>query len=156
MISRNDKGYEITLPLSVVDIQQIIPHRYPFLYLDQVIEFSNRERIIGIKNVSINEPFFVGHFPDRPIMPGVLVLEALAQLGVIFAKLSSGGISPDGLMVFSGVDAVRFRRPVMPGDILRLEMSLLRSRIGYWKMQGAAKVGDEVAAEGVLMAMELR
>jgi 3-hydroxyacyl-[acyl-carrier-protein] dehydratase len=143
------------LPLSSVDIQQIIPHRYPMLLVDRVIEFSDAEKIVGIKNVSANESFFQGHFPNQPIMPGVLMLEALAQLGVLFAKLTTGGVPIDSLTVFAGVEEVRFRRQVVPGDQLRLEMSLIKRRRGLWKMQGLASVNGEVAVEGILTAAEI-
>ncbi len=149
-------AFKIETPLNVEQICEIIPHRYPFLLLDKVTEFHDPEWIEGQKNVTANEYFFVGHFPARPIMPGVLILEALAQLGAVFAKVATGGAEADRLVVFSGCDEIRFRRPVVPGDVLRLRMQKIKSKFGHWKMQGTAWVGDEVACEGILMATEVR
>ena len=118
----------VTLPLGIDDIRRIIPHRYPFLFVDKVVEFEDSVRIVGIKNVSANEPFFEGHFPEKPIMPGVIILEALAQMGALFAKLSSGGVRGKKLIVFAGAESVRFRKLVFPGDVLRLEVSSHRRR----------------------------
>ena len=143
-------------PLSVEDIRKLIPHRYPMLLVDRVTEFVDNERIVGFKNVTANEEFFQGHFPEIPLMPGVLMLEALAQLGVLFSRISDGGGPSDKLNVFAGVDEVRFRRPVVPGDRLNLEMTLLKRRKGLWKMKGVASVDGEVAVEGILTAAEAR
>ena len=145
----------IELPLGTAQIQEIIPHRYPFLMIDKVVEFVDGERIVGIKNVSSNEPFFQGHFPGRPVMPGVLIIEALAQLGVIYAKLIDGGVPSNKLCVFSGVDAVRFRRQVFPGDVLRLELSSVKRKLVHWKMEAEAYVGEEKAVSGVIKATEI-
>lgn len=146
---------ELDLPLRTQEIQEILPHRYPFLLIDLVTKFEDRISIQGVKNVTINEPFFMGHFPGRPIMPGVLILEAMAQLGALFAKLSTGGVTPEKLIVFSGADDVRFRQPVVPGDILVMNMTLQKAKFGHWKMHGQALVGTEVAAEGILKATEV-
>jgi beta-hydroxyacyl-ACP dehydratase FabZ len=143
------------LPLLVTDIEEIIPHRYPMLLVDRVVEVVDGEKIVGIKNVSANEPFFRGHFPGQPIMPGVLMLEALAQLGVIYARVCSEAVDGQGLYVFAGADAVKFRRPVVPGDVLTLEMTLIKRRRGLWKMEGAASVDGEVAVQGILTAAQL-
>ncbi len=142
------------LPLTSTEIEKIIPHRFPMLLVDRVTEFYDGERIVGFKNVTANESFFQGHFPGQPIMPGVLMLEALAQLGVLFSKLTTGGIPPEVLSVFAGVEEVRFRRQVIPGDTLTMTMALIKRRRGIWKMQGVAKVGDEVAVDGILIAAE--
>ena len=139
-------------PLLTADIQKIIPHRYPMLLVDRVLEFKDGEYAIGQKNVSANEGFFSGHFPGRPIMPGVITLESLAQLGVIFARLCSDGVDGEGLYVFAGCENVKFRRPIVPGDVVRLEMRLIKRRGGIWKMQGTASVDGEVAVEGILIA----
>lgn len=153
VIKWGDNSY--TLPFSAIDIQSILPHRYPFIMIDQVTEFVDLDYIQGVKLVSANEPFFNGHFPNRPIMPGVLILEALAQIGAIFAKLATGGATPDKLIVFSGATDVRFRRPVVPGDILTLRMGEHRKRGQHWRMVGSAKVGDAMAAEAIIMATEI-
>lgn len=146
---------ELQLPLRTNEIQEILPHRYPFLLIDLVTKFEDRVSIQGIKNVTINEPFFLGHFPGRPIMPGVLILEAMAQLGALFAKLSTDGVVPEKLIVFSGADDVRFRKPVVPGDVLVMNMNLIKAKFGHWKMTAQALVGDEIVAEGLLKATEV-
>ncbi len=147
----------VKLPLTAVDLLQILPHRYPFLLVDKVIAFEDGKGATGIKNVTSNEQFFQGHFPGQPIMPGVLIVEALAQMGVIYAKLSSAApkdIVP--LVVFSGCESLRFRRQVVPGDTLRLEVEFIRRKIVHWKIRGTAYVEDSVAVEGVLTATEIR
>lgn len=130
------------------EIQKIIPHRYPFLMVDRIIELEEGKRAVGIKNVSGNEPYFQGHFPENPIMPGVLIMEALAQVGavVVLKKAEFAG----HLALFAGMDEVRFRRPVLPGDTLRLEVELTKFRglLGFG--EGKAFVGDELAAQGKL------
>ncbi|HMO17031.1 MAG TPA: 3-hydroxyacyl-ACP dehydratase FabZ [Oligoflexia bacterium] len=143
---------EIKFPLKNKDILELLPHRYPMLLVDRVFGLSGDDTIIGIKNVSANEAFFEGHFPANPIMPGVLILEALAQLGVIYAKICEEAVDRQGLYVFAGADSVRFRRPVVPGDVLQLEMKLLTRKKRIWKMEGKASVEGEMAAEGVLTA----
>ncbi len=154
-MEKQDVASELKLPLRTPEIMEILPHRYPFLLVDKVTEFVDRTSIQGVKNITINEPFFVGHFPGRPIMPGVLILEAMAQLGALFAKLSTGGVTPEKLIVFSGADDVRFRHPVVPGDILVINMQLIKAKFGHWKMSGQALVGTDVAAEGILKATEV-
>jgi len=131
--------------LESVDIQKILPHRYPFLLVDRIVEISE-DRVVGIKNVTVNEPFFVGHFPGRPIMPGVLILEALAQVGAV-AVLSRPEHSGK-LALFAGLDKVRFKRQVLPGDTLRLEMTLERMRGPIGRGMGVATVEGQVAAQG--------
>lgn len=145
---------EIVMPLKIMDIEKILPHRYPMLLVDRVLEFEFGKRIVGYKNITMNEHFFVGHFPERPLFPGVLMLEALAQLGVIFFKLNSPESARDKLIVFAGVDNAKFRRLVIPGDVLKLEMDLIKMRSGIWKMQGRASVDGETAAEALLTAAE--
>ncbi len=135
-------------------VQQILPHRYPFLLVDRVLEFVDGERLLALKNVTINEPFFVGHFPGMPVMPGVLICEALAQAGALFAYRCSGGVAPQRPILLAGLDRVRFRRPVVPGDQLRLEVRLIRHRGPLWKIAGSATVDGQLAAEAELMAME--
>lgn len=138
-----------------MDIQHILrrlPHRYPFLLVDRVLEFEKDVRIKALKNVTMNEPFFAGHFPARPVMPGVLILEALAQTAALLSFESAGqDISDDMVVYFVGIDGARFKRPVEPGDQLILEATLDRSRAGIYKYKTKAFVGNEVAAEAVLM-----
>ncbi|HHY60222.1 MAG TPA: 3-hydroxyacyl-ACP dehydratase FabZ [Clostridia bacterium] len=135
------------------DIQRIIPHRYPFLLVDRILELEPGKRAVGIKNVTANEPFFVGHFPGYPVMPGVLVMEALAQVGAV-ALLQMPEFQ--GKLAFlAGLENVRFRRQVVPGDVLRLEVELTRLKGRVGKGLGRALVGEEVAAEGeILFAVE--
>ena len=140
----------IALPIPVEKIQGLLPHRYPFALVDRIIEYVPGERATGIKNVTVNEPHFQGHFPGRPIMPGVLIVEAMAQVGGIVLTQMPDVVS--GLFVFAGIDKVRFRRPVVPGDQLILTTVLLsvrRKRFG--KMQATAHVEGQLAAEGELM-----
>jgi len=139
-------------PLLTKEIRDLLPHRYPMLLVDRVLVIEDDNRIVGIKNVTANEEFFQGHFPEQPIFPGVLMLEALAQLGVIFAKICSDSVDKNQLYVFAGADEVRFRRPVVPGDVLKLEMSLIARKRAIWKMKGVASVDGEVAIEGILTA----
>lgn len=136
------------------DILRLLPHRFPFLLVDRILELGS-ERALTLKNVSINEPFFPGHFPGRPVMPGVLVIEALAQSAALLA-LRSVASDGDTLFMLTGVDKVRFRRRVIPGDQLKMEVTLLKSRRPLWKMRGEARVDGELAAEAELLAMEVR
>ncbi|MBP6854210.1 MAG: 3-hydroxyacyl-ACP dehydratase FabZ [Rhodoferax sp.] len=139
----------------MMDIHQILkqlPHRYPILLVDRVLEVEKGVRIKALKNVSINEPYFLGHFPHRPVMPGVLILEAMAQAAALlsFATL---GVTPDDKTVyyFAGIDAARFKRPVEPGDQLIMDVSLDRAKAGIFKYKGVTRVGDQVACEAELM-----
>lgn len=139
----------------VLDIQRILrklPHRYPFLLVDRVIEFERDRSIKALKNVSINEPFFNGHFPGRPVMPGVLMLEALAQTSALLS-FESSGTEPgdDSVVYFVGIDGARFKRPVVPGDQLVLEAAIERSRGGIFKYRTKASVDGELAVEAELM-----
>ncbi len=140
------------LPLFTQEICELLPHRYPFLLVDRITEFVKGEHIVGYKNITINEPYFTGHFPGRPIMPGVFMLEALAQIGSIFAKLTATEAAADKLVVLSGLDDVRFRRQVIPGDVLKLEMFNETLKMRYWKMRGVASVDGKVAAEARFLA----
>ncbi len=141
--------------LDIKEIFKNLPHRYPFLLVDRIVEITGNERIVGIKNVSINEPFFQGHFPSRPVMPGVLICEALAQVGAIFAHNARGGMDGEKVFVLTGLDDVKFKKPVEPGDQLRLELTCLKRRGSYWKMQGVALVDGKVVAQAVISAMEI-
>jgi beta-hydroxyacyl-ACP dehydratase FabZ len=138
--------------LDIQMIMQRLPHRYPFLLIDRILRISPGEEIVALKNVTINEPFFQGHFPVRPIMPGVLIVEALAQAGGVLAYETRREEHSDGLIYFMGIDSVRFRRPVVPGDQLVLEARLLKLRARAAKMAGRALVDDQLVAEAELMA----
>jgi beta-hydroxyacyl-ACP dehydratase FabZ len=133
-------------------IMQLLPHRYPFLLVDRILELTPGDRVVALKNVTINEPFFQGHFPGRPIMPGVLIIEAMAQAGGILANESAPTGQKGRLIYFMGMDKVRFRKPVVPGDQIILEAKLLKLRSKAAKMFGTATVGGQLAAEAELMA----
>jgi beta-hydroxyacyl-ACP dehydratase FabZ len=133
-------------------IQEILPHRYPFLLVDKIIELVPRERIVGIKQVTINEYFFRGHFPEAPVMPGVLIIEALAQVGAILA-LREFEDRGKKIPFFSGIEKARFRRPVVPGDTLTLEVVPLRMGSRVQKMRGLARVDGQLAAEAEIMSV---
>ncbi|MEJ2657567.1 MAG: 3-hydroxyacyl-ACP dehydratase FabZ [Desulfobacterales bacterium] len=140
---------------SVLDIQEImklIPHRYPFILIDRILELTPRERIVALKNVTINEPFFQGHFPQNPIMPGVLIIEAMAQAGAVLTAKSLGKEFHDSLIYFMGIDKVKFRIPVTPGDQVIFEMKFLKQRAKVFKMAGMAYVDKKIVAEAELMA----
>lgn len=138
--------------MDIHEILQYLPHRYPILLVDRVLECEPGKHIVGIKNVSINEPFFQGHFPHHPVMPGVLIIEALAQISAILSFKTLGN-KPDDRSVyyFVGIDDARFKRPVIPGDQLLLEATLERNVRGIWKFNTQAKVGEVLAAEAKLM-----
>ncbi len=135
--------------LDIKEIIKLIPHRYPFLLIDKIVELEEGKRGVAVKNVTMNEPFFQGHFPDHPIMPGVLIVEALAQVGVVMALRMPA--AEGKIVYFAGIDGVRFRRPVVPGDQLRLEVETIWVRGALGKMKGKATVDGEVAAEGEFM-----
>ncbi len=139
----------------MMDIHQILkqlPHRYPFILVDRVLELEKGKRIVALKNVTINEPFFMGHFPHRPVMPGVLMLEAMAQAAALLA-FDTLGTTPDDKTVyyFAGIDSARFKRPVEPGDQLVMTVALDRSKSGIFKFSAQAHVGTELACEAQLM-----
>lgn len=133
----------------ISDILNILPHRYPFLLVDRVLESDGCSRMVAVKNVTINEPFFSGHFPEHPVMPGVLVVEALAQVGVILL-FSRDEDRKSKLVYFSGIDSCRFRQPVIPGDQLRLEINVIKQRARFYKMRGEASVDGTLVAEAEL------
>ena len=141
-----------------MDIQEILahlPHRYPFLLVDRVLECEPGKRLVAVKNVSVNEPMFTGHFPQRPIFPGVLIMEALAQATGILA-FRTRNKTPDGtsLYYFAGIDNCRFKQPVLPGDQIILEVELIKEKRGIWKFTGVAKVDGKVVAVADLMCAE--
>ena len=134
--------------MDIYKILKQLPHRYPFLLVDRVLSIDKGKSIRALKNVTINEPFFEGHFPRRPVMPGVLMLEALAQAAALLAFDATGSIpDEDSVYYFAGLDAVRFKRPVVPGDQLILEVELLRTKAGVFKFKARALVGEELAVE---------
>lgn len=139
--------------MDVSAIASLLPHRYPFLLVDRVVELAAGDRIVALKNVTVNEPFFVGHFPQRPLMPGVLICEALVQAGGILARASVAPLDEalerpaNRLAMLTGLDRARFRRQVSPGDQLRLEVAILRRRGTFWKMEGKARVDEKIVAE---------
>ncbi len=135
--------------LDVVQIQGILPHRYPFLLIDRVVEIERKTRIVALKNVTVNEPFFQGHFPGYPIMPGVLIVEAIAQAGasLLLTELSDRG---DKLTFFTGIEKAKFRRPVVPGDQLRIEVKVIVWRMTAVKMQGTVTVDGKTVCEAVV------
>ena len=134
---------------TVTEIMQILPHRYPFLLVDRIIELEPNKRIVGLKNVTINEEFFQGHFPGAPVMPGVLIIEAMAQVAgvMIYRDLPD---RESKLIYFTGIENARFRRPVLPGDQLRIEMELLNRRNNFGKLQGRATVDGKLVAEAIV------
>ena len=138
------------------DIQEIIntiPHRYPFLLVDRILEFEKNKRIVGFKNVTINEPFFQGHFPGHPIMPGVLLLEAMAQTGAVLALKSYTGDVQSKVIYFMSIDKAKFRKPVVPGDQVRFELEILKMRGNITSLRAEAKVDGALVAEAERMAM---
>ena len=132
-------------------IQALLPHRYPFLLIDRVVEIGP-DKLVAIKNVSANEPFFQGHFPGHPVMPGVLVVEAMAQAGAVLAGKAAGFDPSTHVVYFMAMDKVKFRRPVVPGDQLVIEVVPLRKGGAVWKLKGAARVDGQVVAEGEFLA----
>ena len=141
--------------MDVVEIQNLLPHRYPFLLIDRVVEFHEGQSLTGIKNVTVNEPFFQGHFPEKPVMPGVLILEALAQAtGLLAFRSGNRGAERDSLYYLVGIDKARFKQPVEPGDQLRLSVDLIKTRRGIWVFDTAATVNGNTAATAEIMCTE--
>jgi 3-hydroxyacyl-[acyl-carrier-protein] dehydratase len=133
-------------------ISRMIPHRYPFLMVDRVVEIVADTSAVGIKNVTVNEPFFQGHFPGHPIMPGVLIVEAMAQTAAILAVATIGSDAAGKLVYFMTIDEARFRRPVVPGDQLRIKVVKQQKKLSVWKFMGHASVGSRTAAEAIISA----
>ncbi len=138
--------------IDAIEVQSILPHRYPFLLVDRVVEFERGQRAVGLKNVTINEPYFQGHFPGHPIFPGVLIVEALAQLGGVLA-IRSSSVEGAPTVYLTGIDKAKFRKPVIPGDQLRLEVDVIKRRPPFWKIRGRAYVGADLVCEAESTAM---
>ncbi|CAH2030522.1 3-hydroxyacyl-ACP dehydratase FabZ [Trichlorobacter ammonificans] len=143
---------DVTLPMDVNGIMAILPHRYPFLLVDRIVELEHGTRCVGIKNVTINEPFFPGHFPGHPVMPGVLIVEAMAQVAGIMAYLASDDETRKKVSYFMAIDNAKFRKPVVPGDQLRIEIVTTLSRRGIWGVDGKAYVDGKLVTEASLKA----
>ena len=138
--------------IEIHKVLQMLPHRYPFLLVDRVLDYTKGDRLTAIKNVTINEPFFPGHFPNRPVMPGVLVVEAIAQAcGLLTFVSEEDLLTEKGVFLFVGIDKARFKRQVEPGDQLRFEVKMVRKMRGIWMYQGNAFVGEELACSAELM-----
>jgi 3-hydroxyacyl-[acyl-carrier-protein] dehydratase len=143
------------MPMDVNEVRQYLPHRYPFLLVDRVEELVEGQYIVATKNVSINEPFFNGHFPQMPVMPGVLIVEAMAQAAGILGFKTVGKTPEDGsIYLFAGVDGVKFKRQVVPGDQLTLKVDYVSDRRNIWKFEGKAYVGDELAATASITCVD--
>ncbi len=140
------------MTMDILEIQSLIPHRYPFLLIDRVLEIEPLKRIVALKNVTMNEPFFQGHFPGAPVMPGVLIIEAMAQAGalLLFREVPD---RENKLMYFAAIEEARFRKPVTPGDQLRMEVSVLKYRSGYGKLEGKAYVDGNVVCEAIITSV---
>jgi len=137
--------------VDIHEILKLLPHNYPFLLVDRILEYEPSKRIVGIKNVTFNEPFFAGHFPNKPIMPGVLIVEAMAQTGGVLAFKSFPDMK--GSVFFIGIDNARFRKPVIPGDQLKFVVEVVKHKREIWVFEGQAFVNGEIVAEATIMAM---
>lgn len=149
-----NEGQEQKVIYDANQILRILPHRYPFLMVDKIVEFEDNKRIVGIKNVTFNEPFFSGHFPGQPVMPGVMVLEAMAQTAAILAKESADGVRPDKTVFLVGATDCKWKRKVLPGDTLRIEMISERKRRPLWVMSGQVSVDGQFVASATISAAE--
>jgi len=148
----SDQIAEPDIVMDAIEVQAILPHRYPFLLVDRVVEFDSGRRAVGLKNVTVNDPYFQGHFPGRPVFPGVLIVEALAQLGGVLA-IRSSSVEGSPIVYLTGIDKAKFRKPVIPGDQIRLEVEVIKRRPPFWKMQGKAFVGNDLVCEAESTAM---
>jgi 3-hydroxyacyl-[acyl-carrier-protein] dehydratase len=138
--------------IDILEILRLLPHRYPFVMVDRILAITVDKDIVGLKNVTINEPFFQGHFPGRPVMPGVLILEGMAQVGGVLAFYSAPENIGNKVLYFVGIDKARFRQPVTPGDQIHFKLEILKGRRGIWQMAGQAYVEERLVAEAELMA----
>lgn len=150
-----DSQTNVNETMDIMRIMKMIPHRYPILLVDRIIEFVAGERIVGLKNVTMNEPHFMGHFPDFPVMPGVLIIEAMAQTAACFVVRTLGPESEGKLVYFMSIDEAKFRKPVVPGDSVHIQATVIQSRRNVWKFRGEARVGDTLCAEAIFSAMIL-
>ena len=141
------------MKINIEQILKSLPHRYPILLVDKITAMEENKSITGIKNVTFNEPHFMGHFPDKPIMPGVLIIEAMAQTASVMVMNSGGRSLEDNLVYFMSIDGAKFRKPVIPGDVMELEIEVIQNRGAVWKMSGVAKVEGEKVAEAQFAAM---
>ena len=148
------ESVEETIVFDIQKIQEILPHRYPFLMIDRVHVFEDNQKVVASKCVTMNEPYFTGHFPGRPVMPGVMILEAMAQAGAILALRSSDGVIPGKIIFLTGATDVRFKRQVTPGDVLRIEMRSVRKRRPLWIMEGEVTVNGKLVCSGSITAAE--
>ncbi|MBI5183274.1 MAG: 3-hydroxyacyl-ACP dehydratase FabZ [Nitrospinae bacterium] len=139
--------------LDIKEIQKYLPHRYPFLLVDRILEIEEGKRVVGIKNVTMNEDYFIGHFPGHPIMPGVLIIEAMAQTAALLALYSVHEGERSSIIYFTGIDKAKFRRPVVPGDQIRFELDVLKQRRNLWRFSGNAFVEKNLVAEAEIQAM---
>ncbi|MBI4031450.1 MAG: 3-hydroxyacyl-ACP dehydratase FabZ [Proteobacteria bacterium] len=141
------------LPIDILRIMEMIPHRYPFLLIDKIIAFTPGESAVGVKNVTMNEPQFQGHFPKVPVMPGVLIIESMAQTAACMVVNTLGKDAEGKLVYFMTIDEARFRKPVIPGDCMHIHVKAIQNRRNVWKFQGEARVGDTLCAEATYSAM---
>ncbi|QDH13888.1 3-hydroxyacyl-ACP dehydratase FabZ [Formicincola oecophyllae] len=148
-----EKTHEVPASADITRIMQAIPHRYPFLLIDRMENIVAGESAVGIKNVTFNEPYFQGHFPAKPVMPGVLIIEAMAQTAATLVVLTLGDVFDGKLVYFMTIENAKFRRPVGPGDVLELHVEKERQRANVWRFHGTAKVGDVVVAQATFSAM---
>ncbi len=144
---------EITTPIDIMQIMDMIPHRYPILLVDRILELTTGESALSLKNVTMNEPHFMGHFPGHPVMPGVLIIEAMAQTAALVVVDAMGAEAKGKVVYFMTIDNARFRKPVVPGDSLHIYVEKTQTRGPVWKFKGVAKVGDTVCAEAAFSAM---